>query len=133
MDQDTCIMPISPYRYRNYAILHTTGLYKVFDIMRYDRVHLVRTKDVEDINITFTQAEYSFALKPFSLLLCRYGTKRKPGWTHEQLLSNQRLEEITDETNLFAMLPCWTGPTIKPAIKWTTAAPCMDHSYTSHT
>lgn len=89
---------INPYKYYNFAILHTRGLDHVLDIMRYDVAFFARKSDVENILAAAKKGETETFQRRFSILLCKYDWKgiTKPNWTHERLVKGQELEEITD-------------------------------------
>jgi hypothetical protein len=111
-----------PYRYFNYALLHTVGMDNVFNVLRYNVAFLVRRSDYEYLLKAAEGENYSdYMLRRASLLLCRYdwAGKTKAHWAHDHLLSTQEIEEITDPYALYELEADQTElRTPKPALKW---------------
>jgi hypothetical protein len=86
-----------PYRYFNFALLHTRGLDHVFDMMRYDSAFLARYADFDRL-LKAADNYGDYVLQPFSILLCKYDFrgKTKANWTPARLLSDQKYEEVPD-------------------------------------
>lgn len=93
---------IDGYSYYNFAILHTKGYEHVFDMLRYDRAFLARKSDVEDMKEAAKNYCGKHALRPKSILICRYDWKgkTKPNFTPARLLSNQEYEFVDDPVTL---------------------------------
>lgn len=87
-------LPVDGYRYLNYASLYT-GCHHVLDTMRYERAFFVRNNDVQRI------LQFDFS-SHFVIVLGKYdfNPKTSPSWTTQRLLSEQRLEIITDPYRL---------------------------------
>lgn len=86
-----------PYRYFNFAVLHTRGLNHVFDTMRYDSAFLARYADLDRL-LKAADKYDDYILQPFAILLCKYDFrgKTKANWTPARLLSDQKYEEAAD-------------------------------------
>ncbi len=110
---------VTPWRFYNYAILHSGGIGHVFDTMRYDSAHFLRQADVDRL-IASANSECDFVTQQFSILLCRRSEKgvTKPGWTHQRLLSDQEFEEINDPSKLYDLYPGFSSFHAKPPLKW---------------
>lgn len=86
---------VEGYRYFNFALLHSIGYGHVLDTMRYDRAFLTRPDDLKNL-LKAAEDYIPEAVKPQTILLCRYDWKGKtrPSWTHDRLLSNMKYEVI---------------------------------------
>ena len=90
------------YGFFNYAVLHSTGLDHVFNFMRYNRAFLVRRADFERMLEAIPEYVPKWAIRKWSVLICRYDWKgkTKANWEEGMLLSDQELEQVTDPMTL---------------------------------
>lgn len=114
---------VDPYRYFNYAVLHTVGVDVVFNLMRYDTAFLARRSDYEMLLEASEGDNYAdWMMRNMAILLCRYdwSGKTKAHWTPAMLMSNQSLEEVSDPQALYELGADQTelrAPS-KPTLKW---------------
>lgn len=104
MNENPSYRKCEPWKYFNYAVLNTRGLAHVFDMMRYDRAFFARRLDVDTI-LSILSDETAHALKPFSILLCRYDFKGRTmaNWTHGRLCGDQKYDPVSELTDLFTL------------------------------
>lgn len=102
--QEPTYSKVLPWKYFNYALLHSRGLMHVFDTMRYDKAFFARRSDVEAIQQIIGD-DSAHVLRPFTILLGCFDErgKTRPGWTHERLLSDQELKEIDSLAELYEL------------------------------
>lgn len=92
---------IDPYKTYNYALLTSSGISGVFNIMRYDRAFLVRPRDLELLQHVSKEPHVAI-LQKLDLLLCKYDWhgKNNASWTYQILSSGQKLNEIKNANAL---------------------------------
>ena len=97
---------VEPYRYFNFALLHTTGVGEIFNFMRYNCAFLARQHDFQMLLEASDAEHYSdWMTRQLAILLCRYdwAGKTKAHWEYGMLLSRQRFEEVTDVSTLYEL------------------------------
>ena len=113
---------VDPYRYFNFALLHTTGVSEVFNFMRYNCAFLARQSDFQMLLEASDAEHYSeWMIRQLAVLLCRYdwAGKTKAHWEHSMLLSSQQLEEVSDVPTLYELSSDVTElRTPKPPLKF---------------
>lgn len=106
------------YKFYNYAILHSLGVAHVFNVMRYNRAFFARASDVQLFHeIAKSPLDH---LGRLAILLCKYDWrgKTKPNWSHQHLLSDQELQEITDPMELFTLNAEFSEWQARPTLKF---------------